>query len=46
MINTQSACEELIFTLCGDEPPIIHDDEIADLEVYEATIVTDDEVGL
>ncbi len=45
MIDTQSAHEVLTFTLCGDEPPIIHGDEIADLEEYEGTTTSLDEVG-
>jgi hypothetical protein len=32
-------------TLCGDEPPIIHADEQLDLEIYQPTIVDEDEVA-
>lgn len=42
----QAGTEPLDFTLCGDEPPLIHDDETLDAEEYQATHLGDDEVAL
>lgn len=45
IIVTHPAYEALSITLCGDEPPIIHDDETLDLEEYISTVVSDEEVA-